>query len=159
MLFVGGSLTISLLKLGVFQPAETAFINKVGDQNQQNSKHPQSNELSSTYISSPIDTVRDDDEILQEFFTWRINSCTNEKRRSKWQAAQVIVDENDWSIQDLKRMEDDTSQIFIRATNAGLSDGIARAFRAELKKFKPVYKQRKEEEVARILAGAARGFL
>jgi hypothetical protein len=67
----------------------------------------------------------------------------------KWQRAWRIVDAADWSIADLKEMEDDKSAMYKRAIAAGISDGFARRFGRDLRTFKQVY--REQEDAANVL--------
>ena len=67
----------------------------------------------------------------------------------KWHRAWRIVDAADWSVDDLKEMEDDKSAMYRRAIAAGITDGFARRFAAELRAFKQIH--RTEEEAADTL--------
>jgi len=52
------------------------------------------------------------------------------KKRSR--KVKEIVFQNDWTIQDLKDMEDDASSMYQRTTKAGISDGFTRFIQREL---------------------------
>ena len=60
----------------------------------------------------------------------------------------------DWSVDDLKEMEDDKSTMYQRAIAAGISDGFARRFGKDLRAFKRVH--REQEEVANTLVSGGR---
>ena len=64
------------------------------------------------------------------------------------------MDAADWSVDDLKAMEDGKSAMYQRAIDAGISDGFARRFGRDLQAFKRVY--REQEEAAHVLGG---GFM
>ena len=74
----------------------------------------------------------------------------------KWHHTWHIVDAADWSIADLKEMEDDKSAMYRRAIAAGILDGFARCFGRDLQVFKQVY--REQEEAASTLVGGG-GFM
>lgn len=109
--------------------------------------------------SSPINAEEEDAEILAMFFHWKISMTKNSDRRMKWQHAQEIVSRNDWSIQELQQMEDGVSAMYQRAIKAGISDGFARGFRAEIHLFKGYYQRLKETEVAATPNGRGGGFI
>jgi hypothetical protein len=62
------------------------------------------------------------------------------------------VDNQDWTVNDLKEMEDRHSKTYRVAREAGISDGLARNFAKELWAFKNVYRQ--EKEAAKALQAA-----
>lgn len=62
------------------------------------------------------------------------------------------MDNQDWTVNDLKEMEDRQSETYCVACEAGISDGLARNFARELQAFKNVYRQ--EEEAAKALQAA-----
>lgn len=69
-----------------------------------------------------------------------------------------IVAANDWSIKDMKQMEDGTSAMYKRAIEAGISDGFARGFRGELRRFKQSYRHTRNERRAAIALGQMGGI-
>ena len=77
----------------------------------------------------------------------------------KWERVWRIVDDQDWTVTDLKEMEDRKSETYRLAIAAGISDGFARNFAKELRGFKVIYK---EEEAAALLlqdACGAQGYI
>jgi len=55
----------------------------------------------------------------------------------------VIVDAQMWTTDDLKDMADSTSGIYRTAIQLGVPDGMARAFKEDLKLFKPAWREAK----------------
>lgn len=105
--------------------------------------------------SSPIDPSEEDFDILTRFFSWKINNTRHEERRARWEHAKTVTLSNDWSIDELRQMEDGNSAAYQRAIKAGISDGIARGFKSELHKFKPLDRLSKATEQANYHAAAA----
>lgn len=101
--------------------------------------------------SSPIDAAEEDAEVLSLFFTWKLHNTRNTSRRIKWEQARDIILDNDWSIRDLKLMEDGQSAMYHRAIKAGISDGFARSFREELQSFKGIYRRQRGEREAEAI--------
>jgi len=95
--------------------------------------------------SSPIEVNEDDGDTLAGFFDWRLGHIKNEERRERWEHAKNVVLSNDWSIKELKQMDDGVSPVFQRAVKNGISDGIARGFKNDLRKFKGDYRRIKED--------------
>jgi hypothetical protein len=91
--------------------------------------------------SSPIDGNIDDGDVLHQFFEWKILNTRLVERRAKWERARDIVLENDWSIKDLHAMEAGRGAMYDRAITAGITDGLARGFKEELRSFKVVYRR------------------
>lgn len=105
--------------------------------------------------SSPINDTADEYDTLDSFFYWKVINTNSPERRYKWEQVKEIVFQHDWTIQDLKDMEDDKSAIYQRAIKAGISDGFARLFRRELQRHKGEvqHQQRvREQEVQAISA-------
>jgi hypothetical protein len=101
--------------------------------------------------SSPIDAAEEDAEILILFFAWKLQNTRNPSRKIKWEQARDIILNNDWSIRDLRLMEDGQSAMYHRAIKAGISDGFARSFREELQSFKEVYRRQRGEKEAEAI--------
>lgn len=108
--------------------------------------------------SSPIDVEDEDAQIIETFFNWEIDNTKHPERRDKWRQAKEIVTDNDWSVKDMKQMEDGTSAMYKRAIDAGISDGFTRGFRAELRRFKKLYRQARNESRAAGTLGQMGGF-
>ena len=102
--------------------------------------------------SSPIDPTEDDYEILTAFFDWKINSLSNPDKRRRYERAKEVVLGNDWTIAELKQMEDGVSAMYQRAIQAGVSDGIARGFHTELRRFKEYHRRRREDTRSAAMA-------
>ncbi|KAI9766134.1 MAG: hypothetical protein M1840_006701 [Geoglossum simile] len=69
---------------------------------------------------------------------------------AKLEHAWRIVNGQDWTVNDLKEMEDYQSKTYHLAREAGISDNLARNFAKELRAFKDIHRQ---EEAVRILQG------
>jgi hypothetical protein len=106
--------------------------------------------------SSPISNELDDSQVLRRFFEHKTIGQIPEIA-DKWDRAWRIVNAADWSIADLKEMEDDKSAMYQRAITAGISDGFARRFGRDLRAFKRVH--REQEEVANALVGNGKFIL
>jgi hypothetical protein len=102
-------------------------------------------------MSSPISTLLPDLEILKRFFDSKMQDQPPEVV-AKIERAWRIVDNQDWTVNDLKEMEDHQSETYRIAREAGISDGLPRNFAKELRAFKNVYRQ--EEEAAKALQAA-----
>ena len=101
-------------------------------------------------MSSPIDGIEDDADVLDHFFLWKMANTRDVGRREKWERVHTVVRSNDWYIKDIKAMEVPDSDMYRRAIQAGLTDGIARGLRGELRSFKPVYRRLKDQAVRGI---------
>ncbi|KAH0556926.1 hypothetical protein GP486_005286 [Trichoglossum hirsutum] len=98
--------------------------------------------------SSLISTLLPDREILKRFFESKMQNQLPEVV-AKIERAWRIVDSQDWTVNDLKEMEDRQSETYRLAREAGISDGLARNFAKDLRAFKDIHRQ--EEEAAKIL--------
>ena len=49
-----------------------------------------------------------------------------------------------WTIEDLKKMEDSTTELYRLAVTNNIPDGLARGFRRDLAIFKPEYRATRE---------------
>ena len=95
--------------------------------------------------SSSIDSEAEDAEILRDFFAWKQEGSRSRETAEKWGEISAIVLNADWSIAELKSMADGEGQMYRRARQAGISDGIARRFRGELQAYKKAYRQQNAE--------------
>ena len=94
--------------------------------------------------SSPIASTRNEEEnVLQEFFAWQISNSQGERARRRWIQVQEIVLDQAWTIDDLKGMSDPSSRIYQIGIDRGLPDGVARNLKADLKAFKPRWREAK----------------
>lgn len=84
--------------------------------------------------SSPVGLLEEEEEIIDQFFNWK----TNKAPRQAVKIAEVrrLVEAQMWSIDNLKEMADSTSTIYLIALQLGVPDGMARAFKEDLKVFK-----------------------
>ena len=71
----------------------------------------------------------------------------------KWRTAANVVNQNDWSLDDLRAMADSKSHQYQLAIQSGISGGIARSFLKEIRAFKGEMKR--TIDAASVLAGAA----
>ncbi len=90
--------------------------------------------------SSPIEES-EEGEILDQFFAWKINKTSRHTLKQKLAEVRIIVDAQVWSTKDLKDMTDSSSAIYRTAIQAGVPDGMARAFKEDLKLFKTVWRE------------------
>ncbi len=93
--------------------------------------------------SSPIGGSEETEEIFDQFFAWKINKTSRQTIKQKLVKVRVIVDAQMWSTNDLKDMADPTSAIYRTAIQVGVPDGMARAFKEDLKLFKPAWREAK----------------
>jgi hypothetical protein len=107
--------------------------------------------------SSSIDSNEDEYDTLAKFFTWKINSIKNQDRKKKWEDAQSTIFANDWSIRELRQMEDDKTPAYQRAIKAGISDGLARGFKRELRQYRQFVRRVHDEHAAAMALGALGG--
>ncbi|MCJ1237713.1 hypothetical protein MMC14_005700 [Varicellaria rhodocarpa] len=93
--------------------------------------------------SSPIGSQEEEEEIIEQFFLWKINRTQHPGRKDRIGQVQRIVSTQMWSIDDLKGMSDPSSSIYNTAMRLDIPDGMARGFKEELKAFKPQWRQAK----------------
>ena len=95
--------------------------------------------------SSPIASTRHEEEaVLEQFFEWHIVSSQGERSRQRWRRVQDIVLDQAWTIDDLKGMSDPSSRLYQIAIDRGVPDGVVRNLKADLKVFKPRWREAKE---------------
>ena len=99
--------------------------------------------------SSPISTILPDREILKLFFKEEARGLDAEGQDKVARVCRIVNDQ-DWSISDLKEMEDRKSETYHLAREAGISDGFAKNFSKRLRAFKAQH--RRDEEAAKSLA-------
>ncbi|KAL8646119.1 MAG: hypothetical protein Q9226_007009, partial [Calogaya cf. arnoldii] len=78
---------------------------------------------------------------FEEFFIWKARKATNPRQRELIDQSYAVIVDNFWSIDDIKAMADTSSRIYELAMEAGIPDGMARAFKKELKAFKQPYRE------------------
>ncbi len=94
--------------------------------------------------SSPIGSPEEEESVIEQFFLWKIARATRQAAKDKIAEVRRLVDNQMWSIDDLKEMSDTTSSIYRTAIQLGVPDGMARSFRGDLKTFKPQWRQAKD---------------
>lgn len=62
-------------------------------------------------ISSPIASDAEDDDVLELFFDWMISSISNTDKQTRWEKARAVAKVQDWTIDDIKQMEDSSLQV------------------------------------------------
>lgn len=102
--------------------------------------------LSGTHRSSPIDETMDEFEVLETFFYWKNLHTPNPHQKEKWDQVREIVFRNDWTIQDLKDMANESHPMYQRAVKAGISDGFTRLLQRELQTFKQDTRHQKQSQ-------------
>jgi len=95
-----------------------------------------------------------EDGFIKAFLDWKIDSIQDGSKRDRWAKAKSIVIDNDWCIADLRQMSEIDNPLYTVALRHGITDGIARNFKREMKAF------RKQRAVTLSAAGVlAGGFL
>ncbi len=80
---------------------------------------------------------------MSGFFDWKKPRVTNPVWRQRFEDIHQLMDREMWTVDDLKAMSDPTSEIHKTAVRMGVPNGMARAFKDELKEFKPQWRQAK----------------
>ncbi len=94
--------------------------------------------------SSPIEPPEEEKAVIEQFFLWKIARTTRQAVKNKIAEVRRLVDNQMWSINDLKEMSDTTSSIYRTAIQLGVPDGMTKSFRDDLKIFKPQWRQAKD---------------
>ena len=82
--------------------------------------------------------------MLEQFFEWQIAYSQGKRSKHRWRRVQDIVLDQVWTIDDLKGMSDPSSRLYEIATNRGVPDNVARNLKADLKVFKPRWREAEE---------------
>lgn len=77
---------------------------------------------------------------MRQFFQWRLQQTTHEMAKTEINEAYEVAIREMWSLDDLKEMEDTASERYKLAISQGIPDGLARGFRKDLRRFKPVFR-------------------
>ena len=93
-----------------------------------------------TRKSSPINPDIEDEVLIDAFFNWK-KTRASDTRRQRITRIQQIVEDQEWSIDDLKMMVDSHSTPYRVTIEKGISDGAARGFKAELTQFTVYWRQ------------------
>ena len=91
--------------------------------------------------SSPIAPENEDDQILNDFFHWKrslMNHRPEIQRRLTF--VQEKIQEEMWSVEDVKDMSNETSAVHKRAIALNLPHGLISSFKTQLKEFKQIYR-------------------
>ena len=92
---------------------------------------------------SPIGPSEEEELIIQQFFTWKMGNTQSERTKEKLRQVSDTIKAEMWSIYDLATMSDSQSNMYRLARELGIPDGLARGFKADLREFKPQYRQAK----------------
>jgi hypothetical protein len=87
--------------------------------------------------SSPI--AEEEELVLEDYWVWKGSQTGNLARKAQLAAAREIVDDEMWTISQLKLMSDTSSKIFSLAISKGIPSGLAAGFRADFRRFKSIY--------------------
>ncbi|KAF1816605.1 hypothetical protein P152DRAFT_129658 [Eremomyces bilateralis CBS 781.70] len=105
--------------------------------------------ISQSAPSSPINTDEDDIEIVIKFFDWKIRNTQSEIRQDKLMRAKETIVQNDWTLDDMKTMSDPDTRLYSLALAKGITDGMARQFKSDLRLFKSEVKGKGHIDAAR----------
>jgi len=89
--------------------------------------------------SSPIDADVDDNVLIKKFFRWILKK-TSLDRHVRLGRIYSIVEDQEWTIDDLKSMANFSSTSYRVAIEKGISNGATRKFKVELALFDPYYR-------------------
>jgi len=92
--------------------------------------------------SSPIDADVDDNVLIKEFFRWILKK-TSSDRHVRLGRIYSIVEDQEWTIDDLKSMADSSSTSYRIAIEKDIPNGATRKFKTELALFGPYYRAAK----------------
>ncbi len=88
--------------------------------------------------SSPI--ADNEEEILQDFFTWKIELYNDPAKRRRIADIKAIVLEEMWTLDHLKKMSDPIKAYYTQGRTAGIPYSILLAFNDDIHKFKQYYR-------------------
>ena len=89
--------------------------------------------------SSPI--AEEEELVMADYWAWKGGQTNNINKKAQLAAAHEIVEEEMWTISQLKLMSDTSSKIFALAISKGIPSGLAAGFRADFWWFKDIYKE------------------
>ena len=87
--------------------------------------------------SSPI--AEEEELVLEDYWVWKGSQTRNLARKAQLAAAYEIIDDEMWTISQLKLMSDMSSKIFSLAISKVIPSGLAAGFRADFRHFKSIY--------------------
>jgi hypothetical protein len=91
--------------------------------------------------SSPIGGRTEEDDIIESFWQWKKEGTNKQARKLQFCQAQRTLEEQMWGLDDMKAMADISSDIYKSAIGSGLPEGLIRGLKADLKEFKPLWKE------------------
>ena len=90
--------------------------------------------------SSPICNPEDEEFAMEDFLNWKGEPLQSQRAKDRWNGVKEIVQNEMWSLEDLRDMSETSSHIYKRAIQLGIPDGWARAFKTDLRTFKPQWR-------------------
>ena len=97
----------------------------------------QASKARETQSSSPI--AEEEELVLEDYWVWKGSQTRNPARKAQLAAAREIVEDEMWTINQLKLMSDTSSKIFSLAIAKGIPSGLAAGFRTDFTCFKKIY--------------------
>ena len=82
---------------------------------------------------------------MEDFLNWKGEALQSQRAKDRWNGVKKIVQNEMWSLEDLRDMSETSSHIYKRAIQLGIPDGWARAFRTDLRTFKPQWRHGVDE--------------
>lgn len=90
--------------------------------------------------SSPIDASADETELVEAFFEWKLSTIQNEHARTKWLEVFKIVQEEMWSLEQMKEMSVSGGERRLYALQKGIPEGIVSSISSVIHQFKVVHR-------------------
>jgi hypothetical protein len=90
--------------------------------------------------SSPIANPSEDEDVMDDYWNWKMLNTRNPDRRATLALARRLIDQDMWTIDHLKLMSDTPSSTYRNAVAKGLPSGLAAGFRADFRAFKDIYR-------------------
>jgi len=84
--------------------------------------------------SSPI--AEEEELVLEDYWVWK---GRNLARKAQLATARETVEEEMWTISQLKLMSDTSSKIFCLVISKGIPSRLAAGFREDFRRFKRIY--------------------
>ena len=94
------------------------------------------NDLTSLRLSSPVRPEDEEDEMMAQFWAWKLGKTKKESHRSKIEQAKEIIDDEMWPSRHLQQMSDPSSEFYKAASAKGIADGILCDLRRDLHEYK-----------------------
>lgn len=90
--------------------------------------------------SSPPGPPDEDEWQLEDFWNWKFRRTNNAQGRTRFAAPRMIIQDEMWTVQDMRRMSDEKSVVYEGARDKGLPLGLITRFKADIHEFKPAYR-------------------